>query len=892
MLKRIWQQLVRFFRWLFRIGTPPQPSPNQEEETNSPSPFNQEGLQGGELSQSLTEGEKVVVTPAQHQELTLTMVQWGEIERGELEEVAQGIDWQLLESETPTLQDTEEFLTQSVQPSQAGDDDTAVACVKRATELAPTDYKCWLDQGDALFNLGEFEQALAAYDKALELQPDNPDAWSNRGVLLRKLGEFEQALTSYDKALAIRPDNPEAWSNRGLPLRDLGEFEQALTSYDIALEIQPNFHIAWNNRGAVLYDLEAFEQAIASFDNALKIKPDYPTAWIGRGITAYSSRHCQTPVALSLPLGLQNPDLDKRGYDGALAIFQEGLKFCHQETHPEGWGCLHQAIGNVHYWRGRGESTSKPYWYKAANRYKQALITLTEDKFPELHLEVLQDYIKPLVGLGQLAEAEELRRQGTDLLQRLLSDPKYSADRKKQLALKFVSFQQFAVDRALESHQLLEALELAEKGKNACLSWLLDAYSEEISSPSYTQIQQLLNPTTAIIYWHLSPTALTTFILKHNAPSPIVISTQDNSVEAIDEMPLPESLQRLHKLEDWVRDWNEQYSRYRQGRRGLAEPALGQSWLDNLPETIGQLSEILNISAVLSELDDISHLILIPHRDLHRFPLHALFPDTFTITYLPSAQIGLALSNSPLSKATETQHQLLSVGQCDRQSFDPLPYAEIESAAITLLFDNSKRIVGEDATKTEVKAALLAEYSIFHFTDHGTYDFNRPSQSSLILAGSNKLSLAEICRLPLSSYKLVTLSACETAIIGNQSITTDYVGLVSGFMRAGVSYVLSTLWTVESEASALMTMKFYHLLNQDKAEPIAFAEAQKWLRQATWGEIKNFYQNILTSLPTDAGNLRPLLEDAVIRVSKMEAHYQPFTHPYHWAAFTITGLSC
>lgn len=49
--------------------------------------------------------------------------------------------------------------------------------------------------------------------------------------------------------------------------------------------------------------------------------------------------------------------------------------------------------------------------------------------------------------------------------------------------------------------------------------------AEEISSPSYQEIQQLLNPTTAIIYWHLSPAALTTFIIKHGAEEPDAISS-------------------------------------------------------------------------------------------------------------------------------------------------------------------------------------------------------------------------------------------------------------------------------------------------------------------------------------------------------------------------------
>ena len=66
-----------------------------------------------------------------------------------------------------------------------------------------------------------------------------------------------------------------------------------------------------------------------------------------------------------------------------------------------------------------------------------------------------------------------------------------------------------------------------------------------------------------------------------------------------------------------------------------------KSWRDNLPEMLKSLENILNLPVILSKLSNINQLILIPHRDLHRFPIHALFPNTFTITYLPSAQLGL-----------------------------------------------------------------------------------------------------------------------------------------------------------------------------------------------------------------------------------------------------------
>ncbi len=42
----------------------------------------------------------------------------------------------------------------------------------------------------------------------------------------------------------------------------------------------------------------------------------------------------------------------------------------------------------------------------------------------------------------------------------------------------------------------------------------------------------------------------------------------------------------------------------------------------------------------------------------------------------------------------------------DSESFELLPYAEIESAVITQLFKNHKRISGQAASKTAVKHAL------------------------------------------------------------------------------------------------------------------------------------------------------------------------------------------
>ncbi|BAY90142.1 protein prenyltransferase, alpha subunit [Microchaete diplosiphon NIES-3275] len=195
--------------------------------------------------------------------------------------------------------------------------------------------------------------------------------------------------------------------------------------------------------------------------------------------------------------------------------------------------------------------------------------------------------IRCLSALGQTSEAEELQRRATDILQNLLENTPSPA-RKQQLALRFAGFQQLTVDLAIQSGNWCAALELAEKGKNACLSWLLYSLGDE-SSPTYSEIQKLLNPTTAIADWHISPNALNTFILKHNAPSPIVLSSHISAINSREENQasdgkLPTTVKQHREFADLVQNWNKEYADYREGKDS---EEIGQTaWRDRLPDLV------------------------------------------------------------------------------------------------------------------------------------------------------------------------------------------------------------------------------------------------------------------------------------------------------------------
>ncbi|BAY95196.1 protein prenyltransferase, alpha subunit (plasmid) [Microchaete diplosiphon NIES-3275] len=761
----------------------------------------------------------------------------------------------------------------------------AIASYEQVVKIEPYHYNAWNNWGNALLNLERFEEAIASYDKALKIKLDFHEAWNSRGVALANLDRFEDAIASYEQALEIKPnDYCLAWLNRGNALRKLGEFEQAIKSYDRALKIKPDFDEVWIGKGALLCDkFNQYEEAIACFDKALNFKPDEYRAWRNRGVAAGKSISFNQFLAIYNAITEQNSDLNKRDYEGELASYQEGLKYCQQDTHSEGWGILHQAIGNAHYYQGVGERNHRQYWFQAESEYHQALITLTKEAFPELHLDLLRGLIRVLFGLNKDEAAKEYRKQALAVFGELLNSPNKSSFQKRKLEAQFSGFSQMRVDVLIEDGDFISALETAERNKNFYLTWILDARKEQILSPSYSQIQKLINsPTnrnTAIIYWHISPFAITTFIIKPDADKPVVIPTQ-----------------KPEKLEAWLKNWHTQYDNH---RKGVKQQSSNPDWRDNLPQLLIKLGEILNISAIIKPIQNqntqIQNLILIPHRDLHRFPLHALFPDEFTTTYLPSAQIGISLQQKqPISVPTS----LLSVEapnskDSDDKPFEELPNAEIESVTICAMFANPQRIPGSTASKENIKTALANNHQIFHFTGHATYNYQRPKLSCLALSGTDRFTLEDITQLSLENYHLVSLSACETAITGNQTIDNEYVGLVSGFLTQGVTNVLSTLWTVESLSSALFMIEFYRQPNWNTAPAVALKRTQMWLRNLTYRELINWYKQRAEEITEkDSICAEDLLDEAAIienDPAKINTTIPPYAHPYYWASFTITG---
>nr|WP_315646649.1 CHAT domain-containing protein [Limnospira sp. PMC 1042.18] len=334
--------------------------------------------------------------------------------------------------------------------------------------------------------------------------------------------------------------------------------------------------------------------------------------------------------------------------------------------------------------------------------------------------------------------------------------------------------------------------------------------------------------------------------------------------------------------------------------------------------------------------------LLIPHRFLHLFPLHALpvhLPSSPN-PLLPDGEKGANFPSSPLSQLGRgaggegflqdlfpkgvgyaPNCQVLQQAQNrQRPHFkrlfaiqnptQDLQFTDMEVEAIQSLFNPHQVLKHDQAEKAAIDAETLKNAHCTHFSCHGYFNFEDALKSALILAKSeftpppptddpsrylplkdNKLldlqkclTLEDILRLDLSNCRLVTLSACETGITDFTSTSDEYIGLPSGFILAGSPNVVSTLWAVADISTAIFMIQFYQTLQQsDLSVVLALRQTQTWLREATVQDLLDWIDSCAVISEERRGQMKFTLQWGKTAESK------PFSSPYFWAAFCAIG---
>ncbi len=182
-----------------------------------------------------------------------------------------------------------------------------------------------------------------------------------------------------------------------------------------------------------------------------------------------------------------------------------------------------------------------------------------------------------------------------------------------------------------------------------------------------------------------------------------------------------------------------------------------------------------------------------------------------------------------------------------------LPFSKEEVLKIAGLFPahQADLFLGKQATETTLKKLPLDDYRIIHFACHAFLDDKLPFRSALVLSREADeeedgfLQVREIYGLKMDA-DLVVLSACQT---GNGALeqAEGLVGLTRSFFHAGANAVLSTIWAINDQTTALLMERFYSCLAQG------------------------------------------LDKSSALREAKLSLLRSPHSHPYYWGGFLLSG---
>ncbi|MEQ9001519.1 MAG: CHAT domain-containing protein [Coleofasciculus sp. B1-GNL1-01] len=818
------------------------------------------------------------------------------------------------------------------------------------------------------------EKAIAYYRAALEVRTREtfPQDWAmtqiNLGTAYRdridgELAEnLEAAIACYQAALEVynRETFPQEWamaqSNLGSAYtkRIRGErvenLEQGITCCQAALEVlnRKAFPQYWamtqNNLGIAYWERidgerdQNLEKTIACYQEALEVctREAFPFDW----------------AMIQHNLGIAYHDRIReeqaQNQEKAIACYQAALEVRTCEAFPQYWAMTQKSLGITYYDRVRGEKIQN--LEKAIGCYQATLEIYTREAFPKNYAETQFHLGQAYQGSQQFAKSYTAFSAAINTVESLrdemISGSGVEKDKQK-LAEKYNQIYQGIVEICLElaidePQYYNYAIEYAERSKTRNLVELilsrdfhnllpleiarkLRKLEDEIAigqdkiqtatadEPTalaqhlqqlrqqhnelqdrylpigygfkFDQFQATLDDNTAVVEFYFTGDKLFTFIFTNKTQNPIVLQSEQ---------------QDLKHFEKWFNGYLRAYNNRK------------SHWQRRLSVRLHLLAKILHINEIIKQIpEECDRLILIPHRFLHLFPLHALplshngktdcLLDRFSngVSYAPSCQLLLQAQQRKRPNFTH----LFAI----QNPTNDLAYTDLEVQAITDYFKPADIFKKTEATLTAINEAKLNTIHCAHFSCHGYFNLDNPRKSALILANAplttapinpdterylnvrdgethdlnQCLTLDAILSLNLEQCRLVTLSACETGLIDFKNISDEYIGIPSGFLIAGSPSVVSSLWRVNDLSTALLMIKFYQNLKSGSTVALALNQAQTWLRDATTVELQAWTK----SLNLDENLIKPIRK----KLSRRASHEQPFHSPYHWAAFCAIG---
>jgi tetratricopeptide (TPR) repeat protein len=301
-----------------------------------------------------------------------------------------------------------------------------------------------------------------------------------------------------------------------------------------------------------------------------------------------------------------------------------------------------------------------------------------------------------------------------------------------------------------------------------------------------------------------------------------------------DSLQVFDSASTLSQISELIQGLRFQFEKFQYGPEYVTTHAARLRQSTN--ECLQQLWQAL-LAPVADLLAD-KKLIFIPHGVLHNVPFQALFDgtqyllETHEITQAPSARLLQICT----ARAPRRYESAAIFGAADAVA----PQITEEIQSIAALFPHEKCFTGAAATSAAL-AVHAPQSDVLHIASHAVFRHDNPMFSAFKLSDA-WVNFYDIRALKLPA-SLVVLSGCSTGA-SRVYAGDELMGLARGFLSAGASSLVVSLWAVNDPATAQL--------------------------------ITSFYQKLRSGQP-----IRSALRAAALELKSS------FEHPYYWAPFVL-----
>ena len=634
--------------------------------------------------------------------------------------------------------------------------------------------------GGVYDNIGQPQEALKYYNQALPIMREVKDrsgeatTLNNIGVVYNSIGQSQEALKFYNKALPIR--------------REVGDIAGVAATL--------------TNIGAVYYRISQSQEALKYYNQALpimrEVKDRAGEAAILNNIGAVYDSISQPQEALkhynqALPIRQQVGD--RAGEAGILSNI--GILYRDTKQPTQAIANWQQSVQITLEIRSGLQRENRQKFLEAKRGTAVALTDILIDQnqpdraFQWVNIATtadLADYTRLINAKVANPQAQKAidewnqKNQQLQFLRRQLED-KFSENLSRQM-------------RELDTEVNRKAEEISRQFPE--VAELFETTPKDIA-----QLKASIAPDTVVI----QPVLLTNVKNVPNTVAIFILTKDSLSVKKITIDPV--------EFDKLLTEHREQIS---------------SELTSDYRETGGKLYDIL-IRPVEDQIQALSpkQLSIIATGKLRYIPFETLW-DTknrkFLIQKYPVNYLT-RISTRSIPNST-LQGGVLALGNPIPRLPQNLPGTEAEVRNIAQLLPGSSAYIGNAATLDQFKTQA-PRFPFLHLATHGCFQQGGCQklgmEENTLLFADSQFNIRDAALLGLQNTRLLTLSACQTAMQANSN-GEEISGVAYIFERAGAQAVMASLWSVDDSATKDLMVEFYQNINKGMSKNEALRQAK------------------------------------------------------------------